>query len=427
MGIVLKKSLCVLPILFALTSLARSPASDRAPAPRAALKSYDRGDAASSGTYNVKAYGGVGNATADDTAPLRAAINLCNTNGGVVFLPAGKYNITASLPVITSASCSIRGVGTNASTIQTAGLFGDLLSINNAPNDSNPPFGTGQFFEHFGVNCSVKAHPNGPFQNTGIHLIDTKMTKFSDISVSNCAIGFEEDNSTGDSERNAFMNVNSYCNMDAWRFQRDSYNSDNSFAHQVWVANYVNTCNVSGENIFHLTGGAALANSSIQLNGNIYGPLTTLFELDGGSVMQEVTLDVRPEADGVAGQYQYAFGESGTGPTGWVNSCNSNMSCVHEVVGSLQGYLQWSSGTQWAVLQAGNGSFTNLGILTTSAKTSDIFNSLSLDWHNPCFLVPTNSIAASMLAGTYANPSGRGTVVINHPATAEGRFQVWCK
>lgn len=55
----------------------------------------------SRGFYNVTspAYGALGNGSADDTAAIQDAIDACAVAGGVVFLPAGRYRLTAELSI----------------------------------------------------------------------------------------------------------------------------------------------------------------------------------------------------------------------------------------------------------------------------------------------------------------------------------------
>ncbi|MGH7193290.1 MAG: hypothetical protein ACREJM_07105, partial [Candidatus Saccharimonadales bacterium] len=204
----------------------------------------------------------------------------------------------------------------------------------------------------------------------------------------------------------------------------DTYNS---FEHQTWVGNYVTTCSAAGENAFHLTGGAQLTNSYIQFGGNIYGPLTTLFQLDDGSALMNSTVDITPEADGVDGQRQYAFGESGMGPAKLYNACQSNLACVI-VSGTVTGYLQFSHGSRWTLLHvvAPSASPNIVGVLTTTAKPSDTFSNRFIAEWSACFVAPINSIAAGMVSGTYVDSTRRGAVVIRHPPTVGGMFQIWC-
>jgi Pectate lyase superfamily protein len=56
--------------------------------------------------FDVRAFGAVGNDTADDTASMQAAINGCRSNGGVVHFAAGIYKHTTSL-FVHSNNCDL--------------------------------------------------------------------------------------------------------------------------------------------------------------------------------------------------------------------------------------------------------------------------------------------------------------------------------
>lgn len=58
---------------------------------------------------DVKAYGAVGNGVTDDTAAIQAAITAANTNGDIVFFPAGDYLYTSTLSP--SDGVTLQGVG----------------------------------------------------------------------------------------------------------------------------------------------------------------------------------------------------------------------------------------------------------------------------------------------------------------------------
>lgn len=65
------------------------------------VKTFNAGTLLDKGStvYNVKAYGAIGDNTADDTAEIQAAIDACNANGGgTVFFPPGVYKIS-SVPI----------------------------------------------------------------------------------------------------------------------------------------------------------------------------------------------------------------------------------------------------------------------------------------------------------------------------------------
>jgi hypothetical protein len=70
------------------------------------------------GTVNVKDFGAVGDGVADDTAAIQAALNHArNGIGGIVFLPAGTYNLSNALYTAasqTNARVSIMGSGSRS-------------------------------------------------------------------------------------------------------------------------------------------------------------------------------------------------------------------------------------------------------------------------------------------------------------------------
>jgi hypothetical protein len=66
-----------------------------------------------------KAYGAVGNGTADDTVVIQAAINAVPAAGGVVYFPAGTYRVTTTL-LVTRGNITLAGEGMGASTIIAA-------------------------------------------------------------------------------------------------------------------------------------------------------------------------------------------------------------------------------------------------------------------------------------------------------------------
>lgn len=60
--------------------------------------------------FNVRDFGAVGNGVANDTTPIQTAINAASAvGGGIVFLPAGVYNVTATL-LIQASGVSLVGV-----------------------------------------------------------------------------------------------------------------------------------------------------------------------------------------------------------------------------------------------------------------------------------------------------------------------------
>lgn len=380
--------------------------------------------------YNVKAYGATGNGTTDDTAALTSTWNICNSNSGTIFLPVGAYLISASLPIITNSACSIMGAGQYASRIvTTTTTLGSIITIQPSSAPNPPANYTAQYFEHFGVDCDTAATVAGPFYNVAFHLIDATMTKWFDVGAIHCAAAWEEENLTYDSERNEFINWNSTYNQDSFLLKLDASDSNTSFLHQTWIGGYVATGTAANESVFHLENGAALLDSHIEFNGNIYGPSTNLFLFDsagstnGGSAIVNSTIKAMPEDNGTATIMFKANGTatSGTGP------CNSTSPCFL-ASGHMNKLGTLSSGS-FAFLQLKD-SYTMpnyITSLTTTAAATDTVTNAAILSNTLCFAVPTDAAAAGM-SGVYITLSNPvGSVVVNHPATANAHFGIWCQ
>lgn len=73
--------------------------------------------------FNVQDYGAVGDGIVDDTGPVLAATeDAHSTNSGVLYFPAGRYNLTAEW-VVNPRRVSIVGDGPQATQIQPAGTL----------------------------------------------------------------------------------------------------------------------------------------------------------------------------------------------------------------------------------------------------------------------------------------------------------------
>lgn len=68
------------------------------------------------GYINVKAFGAVGDGNTDDTAAIKAAVTELNTNGGVLYFPAGHYVLNDTLN-ITKTGAHVKGAGNHATYI----------------------------------------------------------------------------------------------------------------------------------------------------------------------------------------------------------------------------------------------------------------------------------------------------------------------
>lgn len=82
--------------------------------------------AASSGDFNVRGYGAIGDNTADDTAAVQAAVAAAvAAGGGVVYFPAGTYRVDGSL--ILDNNVTLAGVGID-SQIKQVSTTADLIT-----------------------------------------------------------------------------------------------------------------------------------------------------------------------------------------------------------------------------------------------------------------------------------------------------------
>lgn len=148
-------------------------------------------------TYNVKDHGALGNGSTDDTAAIQATINLASANGGIVFLPPGTYNISASLTL--TSNVVFTGAGQGATTIQqnsttSAAITGaDLTAVRIQDMRINgPASGTG-----IGIrltlstatsvlNLSVVDVLVSSFGSDGINVAVPLACRFNRVTVRNC-------------------------------------------------------------------------------------------------------------------------------------------------------------------------------------------------------------------------------------------------
>lgn len=66
--------------------------------------------------FNVKAYGAVGDGSADDTAEIQAALDAAEAaGGGIAFMPPGTYKYTSTIEI--PKKCALQGVGQYGTTL----------------------------------------------------------------------------------------------------------------------------------------------------------------------------------------------------------------------------------------------------------------------------------------------------------------------
>jgi hypothetical protein len=149
------------------------------------------------GVYNVMSYGAVGNGVANDTAAVQAAINAVPSTGGVVWFPAGTYNLVTSALTLKS-NLTMEGVGTLASIIKQTtttvsamtGVDVTNLTIRNL-QIQGPASGSGN-----GIILTRSAEPNvryirmdnvyiRQFGNDGLQISNCIVSKFDQVTSEN--------------------------------------------------------------------------------------------------------------------------------------------------------------------------------------------------------------------------------------------------
>jgi len=75
------------------------------------------------GIFNVRDYGAVGDNVNNDAPAIQAAINACQDNGGgMLFFPAGQYNVETTLIITEPNNMTVAGLGIS-STVNASGDF----------------------------------------------------------------------------------------------------------------------------------------------------------------------------------------------------------------------------------------------------------------------------------------------------------------
>lgn len=132
--------------------------------------------------FNAKAEGAVGNGVALDAAAINAAIALLPANGGVLYLPAGIYELEAS--IILRTGVRLVGAGMNATTLrpQASSNF-DVISTA-IPGSAGTPGFTPSFMgvEQMTIDgSSMTGTTNG--QGNGIHFYGARYSYIRDVNI----------------------------------------------------------------------------------------------------------------------------------------------------------------------------------------------------------------------------------------------------
>ena len=167
---------------------------------RPCLENLENRLAPTASPINVITYGATGNGTTDDTAAVQAAINAAGS-GGVVYFPAGSYNLSSGL-LVDNSGVTLEGAGMSASTllaplsttanaldIGAANVTITNLGINGRYTQQPAPTGQGQegiFLATGSVNDTIS---NCWIYNTvGSGVINVGGTAGSNLTVQGCDI-----------------------------------------------------------------------------------------------------------------------------------------------------------------------------------------------------------------------------------------------
>lgn len=242
---------------------------------------------------NVKTYGATGDGTTDDTSAIQAAIDAAADGGGVVYLPAGTYSISAALTI--SSDVALCGAGMDASTIeQTAedehGVYGaDVgrvvlrdLRISGPVDGLTLGDQDGVFFEQTGAtpaqNLCMENVFIDHFSRHGVNVEDPVTSTFLNVlSQNNGGYGFSVSAGTSLAFVSCYANG---CLTGGWSLTSTSYSSLISCAVDSATGNaYLLTgcnsvalhgcgCEDIGDNQYEISGGSNVTLTSCYSSGN---------------------------------------------------------------------------------------------------------------------------------------------------------------
>jgi hypothetical protein len=271
---------------------------------------------------SVKDFGAIGNGTADDTAAIQAAINLACTNGGMVYLPAGTYKISAALVFSMNSNVidpikrpSMRGDGMAATSIIQTGNFRGIEVIGYDPQ----PAGYCEFdsFSLYGPALDVQ----------GMVFKDIAFVTVNNVYLAGWAVGLYGINVLSSS----FTDMEIRFNYGGFYFESNAAFGFVSEPNAIYMAGCTvgnNTAfggKVIGAGTFNYIGGSIESNGfGTDLSSDKWG-LTILNA--GGNLAQQAACafnisGVYFEANGGSGQLVIQQNVSRPGLTGVVSACS---------------------------------------------------------------------------------------------------------
>jgi hypothetical protein len=241
-----------------------------------------------------------------------------------------------------------------------------------------------------------------------------------DLTISTCNQGFDLINQQYWTERITVNNLTDNYNDHLFHYDQNPGNANNSYGYGTYHGVYINKS--AGQDVFYLTGGAFLYNSTFVVKGNFNTNATAaaIFNVQGASGQScpgaaGNTLDIAVEGGSYSVVKASNNGCSG-GATG--NALVGGIGTI-KADGAVTGTNDFTSNLYKA-------SFL-VATFTASGTSPDVVSAPNASPGTICYVQPANATAANAIGGTYVSGTNYQTVYVSHPSTAAGgNFQVWC-
>lgn len=184
---------------------------------------------------NVKDFGAVGNGTANDTAAIQATIDYVTAlGGGIVYLPAGTYNIASGFTITTTAVKFVgQGNGwsavpnlaaTNVTTIKATASMSYMIKFNNINNGA------------CGIQDILLDGSSSLYANTGLILDGVSGGYFQNLGILNAYnVGVSLIGTTCTCSWNTFVNLSCNQLQGIAAITLNGYTGQANAAHNVFI------------------------------------------------------------------------------------------------------------------------------------------------------------------------------------------------
>jgi len=366
--------------------------------------------------FSVKAYGATGNGTTDDTASIQHAIDAAlSGGGGIVYLPAGRFLLKGTLTISRMDLVSLVGAGMGTNLIVNSNLGISLLSTA-AVLTSAHLYHSGRI-EGMHISCSNQS------KSIAVQMTDMVADpQFIDLTISKCDQAFDLINKNAWNERLVARNVTDDYNNHLFHLDQNPSNQWDSYGYGIYDGIFINKA--AGQDVFWMTGGGNLYNSRIVIKGNFDLNATgaSVFNLDG-SMGKPCPGAVDNSVDVAVEGASYSVLKSNG------NGCKGGLwgSAFFRGTGLVVPMGKPAAGGGIDSITNMTGGSVLAATFTASDAVSDSVAARGVIPNTPCFVQPTNAIAAGAMNGTYVSSTNWGTVKVDHPAKAAGgTFQIWC-